>query len=263
MTSPTEIYLAALSTPDEEHLAALAPLLADDVRAAGLFSNGQGPDEVLASTGAPPFPVLAAARWQEPAVVGDTVTIRGTLPPGLPVAAAVVTVRIRDGKLAELVQELEPSPPPPPTPVDIDGRIAEAINGAFANKTPITIAYVDAEGRPHLSPRGTTQAWSTDRVALWARDPNGGLLRAIKTNPHVALFYRDPATRETYELAGRARVVTDSADRAAIFDRSPATERNFDPLRRGEAVIIDLDSVTGAGPGGRVHMQRGSPDSAT
>ena len=53
------------------------------------------------------------------------------------------------------------------------------------------VAYVDADGVPHVSPRGTVQVWSPDQLAMWIRDPNGGLLRAIASNPHLSCFYRD------------------------------------------------------------------------
>jgi hypothetical protein len=107
-----------------------------------------------------------------------------------------------------------------------------------------------------VSPRGTVQSWSPDQVAMWARDPAGGLLRAIETNPHVSLFYRDPSTRVAYEITGRARVIDDPSDRAKVYERSPATERNMDPRVRGVAVIVEVDSLVGGGLGGRVNLQR-------
>jgi len=45
-----ETYLAALSKPDDDTLEALGAVLADDVRAGGMFGSGIGRDEVLAST---------------------------------------------------------------------------------------------------------------------------------------------------------------------------------------------------------------------
>src|SRR4051812_1151752 len=189
---PLQTYLAALAAPTDEAAAAcLADVLADDVRAGGMFGSGVGGEEVLASTAAPPYPLLASATWETPVVDGDVTTVRGALPPGLPVVAVNVTVRVRDGKLVELAQELEQAPPSEPGPLDIDEQIASVIDKALDNKTPVIAAYVDSEGKPHVSPRGTVQSWSATAVAMWARDPNGGMLRAIPTNPHVSLFYRD------------------------------------------------------------------------
>jgi predicted pyridoxine 5'-phosphate oxidase superfamily flavin-nucleotide-binding protein len=259
MASPTDIYIAALSSPNEETLATLAPVLADDVRATGVFGSGQGREEVLASTGTPPSPLLASAQWDEPEIDGDITTVRGTFPAGLPVVAVTVTMRQSGEQLVELTQELERARAPAPTALMIDDQLAATIDGALDNRTPFVVAYVDDAGVPHVSPRGTVQSWSADQVALWARDPAGGLLRAIETNPNISLFYRDPATRVAYEITGRARAVDDPDDRARVYERAPAVERNLDPRMRGVAVVVDVDSVVGGGPGGRVNLQRSAP----
>lgn len=256
MKELAETYLSALSKPEGDTLEALGAVLADDVRAGGMFGSGIGRDEVLASTGKPPYPLLGSATWDVPVIDGDVITVRGDLPPGLPVIAAVVTMRVRDGKLVELAQELEQAPPAPPAPLAIDEQIAVTIDGALDNKTPVIAAYVDADGVPHVSPRGTVQSWSATEVAMWARDPNGGMLRAIPTNPSVSLFYRDPATRIAYEITGRMRVTEDPDERQRVFDRSPKIERNFDPLLRGKAIIVDVVSLSGNDARGRINMQR-------
>lgn len=63
-------------------------------------------------------------------------------------------------------------------------------------------------------------------------------------------------TLAAYEITGRARVIDDPNDRAKVYERSPAVERNMDPRVRGVAVVMDVDSVVGGGPGGRVNLQR-------
>jgi hypothetical protein len=167
-------------------------------------------------------------------------------------------MRERDGLLVELAQELQQAPPADPTAMAIDEQVGALINGALDNKTPVIAAYVDADGVPHVSPRGTVQVWSPTALAMWARDPNGGMLRAIPTNPNVSLFYRDGASRAAYEMTGRMRVTDDAAERRLIFDRSPLIERNFDPLLKGKAIIVDLVSFVGSGPTGRVNMRAGA-----
>ena len=256
MNDLAQVYLSALSDPNDDTIAALGEVLADDVRAGGMFGSGEGRDEVLSSTASPPFPLLGSATWEAPVVDGDVITVRGSLPPGLPVVAATVTMRVRDGRLVELAQELEQGKPGPPAPLMIDEQIASVLDAALDNKTPVIAAYVDADGVPHVSPRGTVQSWSATEVAMWARDPNGGMLRAIPTNPHVSLFYRDPATRVSYEIVGRMRVTEDPAERQRVFDRSPKIERNFDPLLRGKAIIVEVDSLVGNDARGRIDMKR-------
>jgi hypothetical protein len=190
-----------------------------------------------------------------PEVTGDLTTVRGTFPPGFPVASATVTVRQSGDRLVELTQEVEQAKAPP-TALIIDDQLSATIDGALANKTPFVVAYVDTAGVPHVSPRGTVQSWSADQVAMWARDPEGGLVRAIGSNPNVSLFYRDPSSRAAYEITGRARAVDDPDERARVYERSPAVERNLDPRVRGVAIIVDVDAVVGGAPGGRVNMRR-------
>jgi hypothetical protein len=131
-----------------------------------------------------------------------------------------------------------------------------AVNGALVNRTPITVAYVDRIGQPHLSLRGTTQVFSEDQLAIWIRNAEGGLLSAIESNPRLTLLYRDPATRTTYQFYGRGR--SDRADETAdhVYSNSPEVERNLDPQRRGIAVIIDLDKVEGRDASGAILMER-------
>jgi hypothetical protein len=91
---------------------------------------------------------------------------------------------------------------------------------------------------------------------MWVRERGGGLLKAIPRYPRVALFYRDPATRTTYQFAGRAHVDEDPGVRDTVYRNSPEPERNLDARRLGAAVIVDLDRVEGSGPGGRFRMER-------
>src|SRR5262245_57554730 len=201
----SRLYVAALTAPSEETLADLAPALADDVRGAGVFGWGDTRDEVLATIAKPPFPIMGMATWAEPLIDDDRVTVQAEFPPGLPVVGATIALRIANGLITELTQELELAPQPDRTAVALDESVAALIDGALDNRTPVIVAYVDDEDVPHVSPRGTVMVWSPDQLAMWIRDPNGGLLRAIANNPHLSCFYRDPKTRVAYELTGRAR----------------------------------------------------------
>jgi hypothetical protein len=121
---------------------------------------------------------------------------------------------------------------------------------------PMLVSYVDAEGQPHMTYRGTAQAFSDTQLAVWSRSIGGGFLKGTQVNPKVALFYRNPATRALYQFFGRARVTTDETERNQIFDNSPEIERNQDPDRLGVASIIDLDQVEGITVEGRIFMRR-------
>lgn len=251
-------YLEASSTGTDNAFAALSAVLADAVALTSPLGNGTGRDVLLDGLRMLQ-PMLAPATWSDPAVDGDVVTVSATLPPGSVLGTAVLTFRFDgDGKIAELQQALTPGAPPPATEAALGDEISQAINGALDNGTPVIAAYVDRDGQPQLSLRGTTQVYSADQLALWIRNPEGGLIAALPDNPRLTFFYRDPATGANYQIQGRGRVVADPRVRDVVFDNSPEREQAIDPERRGVAVVLDVDRVTGRGPSGSVNMQRGA-----
>ena len=138
----------------------------------------------------------------------------------------------------------------------IGDDLAAKINSSLADGLPILVAYVNAENQARLSFRGSTHVHSADQLAVWARNPEGGLSAAIASNPKVTLLYRDPASRTMVFFYGRARVVDDEATRNAVYDASPEPERNADPEKKGKAVIIDLDLVQGRNAEGPINLSR-------
>ena len=104
--------------------------------------------------------------------------------------------------------------------------------------------------------RGTTQVFSSDQVALWIRDPQGGLVRALPHSPRLSFFYRDPAARAFLQIQGRGRVDDDLQVRDTVFVNSPEREQSIDPDRRGVAVVVEIDHVQGRLAGGAVNMFR-------
>jgi hypothetical protein len=247
---------AVVSALTEENTDALRPLLDANVRAAGVFVNGQGVENVLAVIASMPMPALARAIYGEPVVDGNEVVVRGELPPGHQISAVRLVLRVRDGLILEFLQEVEMTPRPMASPLIIDESIRAVIDGAFDLGSPFVVAYVDADGRPHASFRGTVQSHGDDTIALWVRDRNGGLLRGIAMNPNVALLYRDSASRSQYEITGRAREVDIEDERHRIFERCAAFERGLDPAMRGAAVVVDVDSLLGGLPAQQVYLRR-------
>lgn len=145
-----------------------------------------------------------------------------------------------------------------PTPIQLTDEMREAINGALVGGTPVIVAYVDENGQPSLSYRGSTQVYSDNQLAIWVRNPDGGLQRALAHNPRITMLYRNPQTRMMLNLQGHGRFDSSEQARNAVYEHSPEPERNADRERKGLALIIDLDRVSGFMPGGRVQMQRGS-----
>jgi general stress protein 26 len=134
--------------------------------------------------------------------------------------------------------------------ITLTDEIVRRVNSALADRKPLAVSYVDQDGHPHLSLRGSTHVHAPDQLALWVRRAGSGLARAIAANPALALLYRDADTRTTYVFSGRARVVDDEDVRDAVFRASPEVEQDHDPERAGVAVLVDLDSVTGGTVGG-------------
>jgi hypothetical protein len=111
-------------------------------------------------------------------------------------------------------------------------EIKDLVNNGLASGNPLLLAVVTPDNKPVLSFRGSTQVYSDDQLGLWIRNTAGGTIEAIKQNPNVALMYRS-ATTPLLQFQGRARIAGDTA------------ERNSDPERKGNAIIIDLDKVEG------------------
>ena len=188
MTEPVQAvhaYAQAVAALTPETRATLDPFLADDVVVAGPISPGSGRTEVLEALGAPNASrLLGSAEWGEPIFDGETARLEAVVPPGSPVRGMVFTLAFdASGRITRVDQQILAAPPPPVTELALTPEIVAAVNGALANATPVIVAYVDASGIPHLSLRGSTQAFGDQQLAIWIRDPQGGLLAAIEDNP--------------------------------------------------------------------------------
>lgn len=143
-----------------------------------------------------------------------------------------------------------------PDPVNLTGEIATAIDGAALRGHPLAVAFVRDDGSPSLSLRGGTYVRSPTQLAIWVRKRDSGLATAIAERPHVSLvFFEQEGPGARYlAIEGRARVASD-LDRE-VYDAIVEPERQRDPERTGVAVLIDVDSVTGAGADGFFHQAR-------
>jgi len=138
-------------------------------------------------------------------------------------------------------------------------EIKDLVNGALESGNPILLAAVDARNRPVLSFRGSTAVHGDDSLGLWVRNVEGGTVEAIRHNPQVALMYRS-ATVPFVKFEGRAYVATDPAERDQVFEAAPERERKADLERKGLAVVIELDKVSGVlgfGPDGPIFVGLG------
>jgi len=256
-----EAYRAALGSTDDDAARAVAGVLADDVVVQTNFGRAEGSAAAVALLREPRTAGLVAggARWSPPTTDGDRVLVTATLPDTAPFGGLELVFEFAADKIIRVEQQTLPAAPLKPRPLRLTPEIRAAVDGALDNQTPMLIAYVDADEQIHLSFRGTIQAHSDDQLALWARDPGGGLPRHIGARPKVTLFYHDPASRTSYTCYGRARVVSDAATRDAIFTKSHPREQQADFRRRGVAIVVDLDKVEGRDAGGRLLLLRAQP----
>ncbi len=253
-------WVGVLSGPSDDAKAALAEVVAEEVVTVSPLGTTEGRSEVLADLGRSPLAEhLARAAWSEQVQDGQ-VEVTAAFAPAAPVGGLTLRFSFDDAdRISRVETGILPAPPPEPAPIRITEAMRGAVNGALANGTPVMVAYVDPDGQPHLSFRGSTQVFDDTRLALWIRDPSGGLLAAIGHNPRLALFYRDPATRAGYQFHGRAHASQDPEVADRVYTNSPEVERNIDAQRKGVPVLVDLDRIQGRDAEGPVLMTGDPP----
>jgi len=147
--------------------------------------------------------------------------------------------------------------PPVLTELKLSEEMKQAVGTAFERRKPIVISYIENDA-PKLSFRGSTQAFGDAALAIWVRMPDGPILDGIKKNPAVSLIYGDFRTdgRDFMIFRGKARIDKSEAVRKRVFESAHAFEQSQDKDRKGNAVIIDLDSVEGFFGGALLKMKR-------
>jgi hypothetical protein len=149
--------------------------------------------------------------------------------------------------------------PPVLTELKLTPALKELVNGALDRGRMLSVAYVGADGRPELSFRGSTQVLSDTQLAIWVRNPEGGILAAVQNGrPHISLLYGElrPDAKAFVTFRGRGRIDSAEPVRRKVYDSSPEIERNLDKDRKGLPLVIDLDSVDGFFYGTILKMRR-------
>ena len=148
--------------------------------------------------------------------------------------------------------------PPIFTELKLSPALKETVNTALARGRMMSVAYVSPEGRPELSFRGSVQAYSDTALAIWVRNPTGGIVKAVASgNPHITLLYGElgAQSKAFVTFRGRGRVDSSESVRRKVYDDSPEIERDMDKGRNGVALIIELDSVDGFFGGNALKMR--------
>lgn len=259
-TTPPAVdaFVTALRDPTDEHRADAQALLADAVEVFSPFGVGSGAEAGAAALANPRvLGLLQGADWSTPEGEDGLVAVTATAAPGAPVGGFKFAFGLDgDGRIDRIEQDLLPGGTRTPGPLALTDAQAELLANALTNGTTPIVAYVDPEGVPHQSYRATVQVLDEQRLAIWIRDPAGGLLRALPVNPNVSVFYADRANGITLIFGGRARADDTDEVRTKVFDASPKPERDMDWRRRGVAVVVDVDRVEGRDSSGAVLMAR-------
>jgi hypothetical protein len=135
--------------------------------------------------------------------------------------------------------------------LDLTGDIASALDGAVLDgKTPV-IAYVKADGSPSQSFRGSTQVIGPQQLAFWSRTADSGLPAEVAERPAVSLLYYSGGERPgPAYLSIKGRAKADPSLNDTVWDGMVQAERDYDPERKGVAVVVDVDQVDGMGADG-------------
>ena len=106
------------------------------------------------------------------------------------------------------------------------------------------VATVTADGRPNLSPKGTTTVFDAHHL-VFADIASPGTTENLASNPYVEVDVVDPIVRKGYRFEGIASVHT-SGD---TFDRGLTVLRERGYTTKTERIrSIVLIEVTGAAP---------------
>jgi|ERR1700722_5565588 hypothetical protein len=143
-----------------------------------------------------------------------------------------------------------------PDPVNLTGEIASAIDGAALRGHPLAVAFVRDDASPSVSFRGGTYVRNPTELAIWVRKRDSGLAKAIEERPRLSLVFFEmegPGARYL-AIEGRARVASELDDE--VYNAIVEPERQQDPERQGVAVVVEVDSVTGAGADGFFQQAR-------
>jgi hypothetical protein len=256
-TQAVEAYIKALKTGEPSATQAASQYLADDVVLATANDEITGHANVLKRiTGQWPLtPVFQHAGFSAPQESDGQVKLEGELPPmGAAPQKLVLTFSFDGAGKIKRVEQQQQAASPIQAEV-IPGFVRGIINGALNNGTPLCVAYVDDNGQPVQSLRGSTQVYSDTQLCIWVRNADGGIVKACSSgNNRLSLLYRDSKVRTTLIIQGRGQVSTDPAVRERVYQLAPEVEQNHDTTHKGAALIIDVTSLQGTTVRGMVRV---------
>jgi hypothetical protein len=152
-----------------------------------------------------------------------------------------------------------PSMSSPQHELKLSAALKQLINTALERGRMLAVAYVGNDGHPEISFRGSLSAYSDSQLAIWVRNPEGGILKAVQNgHEHIVALYGElgAQSRAFVTFRGRGRIDTADEVRRTVYANTPSIERDLDKEQKGVPLIIDLDSVDGFFQGERLQMRR-------
>jgi hypothetical protein len=205
-------------------------------------------------------PIYQRGAWSAPYAEGDKLKVDGVFPDlGAAPSELHLTFSFNgSNQIAHVQWEQAMGRFGPPQEVtEVPTFLKGQIDSALFNNTPIVVCYVDAEGQPQQSLRGSTLVYGPTQLGIWVRNADGGIIKAMAHNNRLSLLYRDSNSRSTIVVQGRGHVATDEETRHRLYDMTPEVEQMHDPGRKGAALIIDIERLQGGGPKGNFRMVKG------
>jgi hypothetical protein len=253
-------YVLSLRTGEGSAAERAAAFLAVDVALVDGKTEYRGRDAVVQRiTGWWPFTAkYRRGSWSEPEPDGESVVVRGELPPpGAGPGSIEIRFSFNGEEQVRTVEYLSTPAAGIKTSV-IPGFVKAIVDPARMNNAPLTAAYTGEDGAPVLSFRGSVQVYSPTQLSMWLRNAEGAMVRALAKDPRMALSYFDQSgTWLMFE--GRGYVVEDAAVKRHVFDLLPEVERNHDPDCHGAALIVEVDHMEASTAWGRATMRRAAP----
>jgi uncharacterized damage-inducible protein DinB len=104
------------------------------------------------------------------------------------------------------------------------------------------VATVSPEGRPALSPKGTTRPWGTSQLVFLHLSSHATVAN-LRRNPAVVVNVVDPIRRRGWRFTGRGRVVDGGGPELAAVLGDFEREGSASASRALAAVVVDVDAA--------------------
>lgn len=253
-----DAFVQALRTGTVSSAARAIRFMADDVvvTAGKQELRGRAAVEADLATKFPRQPTYERGLWSYPAPDGDDLVVTGRFP-DLGSTPASVTLRFSfdaDGRITRV--DHATAREAASNVATIPAEVRSVINNALSNGTPMVLAYVNADGKPIQTIRGSVQVYSPTEVCAWLRHAEGDTVTSVRANPNISFMYRDSRTRTTISLEGTGRFTQTDAERARVYELAPETEQMHVPDRSGIGLIMDVRTMLAFTPSGTYRLSR-------